>query len=581
MKIRHELPGRIRLLVPGLWRKEDAIILSSYLGALDGIIKCSVNHRLSSALLIYDPEKIQVEPVIAQIKLVMHYLQSSPAEAKQALLERLFAGAMAAEVPKKGAAQKAVFFGLLYLLYKWKQARFGKFPLSRSVPWLQAASLVTIVGGYPLLKGYYKKCTDSLPGNSEDMLKQAAVFFTLVRESTKGILVLALKTFNDWIKFSADLNNHRHWQAARGGDCRLYIAAAGNSWKLTTAEELHKNDILHLFTGQRVPVPAYVAGGEAIIAAAGGSRPCPSGGWVKAGHIVREGSLKLRLLQEGFSRKEPGIALDNVHQPETPYERGISLTALSGAMLSYLFTGSALNAMAVLLLMSPSAVNAAVSSGLNNCVHRLSRQNVLVPDPNSLLEIPACRNLVIHQDLLNSDTVGFTPSFIERPESLGLQVFMLAGQAPSERLNSVNTARISPEELTRLPGRSILVCSGSKRREFLPAFTIRFAASPTAEEADIWIFKREPGDLPDILQEIWHTRKVIGQSVLFSRAFNIFYGAAALLQPFDAFAAKSLNTTNSLVALLSNQRIFWSLKGKKSGGKEKEGVKGKEGGWLF
>lgn len=83
----------------------------------------------------------------------------------------------------------------------------------------------------------------------------------------------------------------------------------------------------------------------------------------------------------------------------------------------------------------------------------------------------------------------------------------------------------------------------------MPAFS-------TENKTDILAFDRNLRDLPDILKEVKYARKVISQSVFFTQAFNIWFGANAIFKPLDAFAAKSLNTTNSLVALLSNQRIL-------------------------
>ena len=561
MKKLHEIPGRIRLFVPELWKKEDAIILRSYLAALDGINKCTVNQRCSSVLLIYDAKRIQVEHVVSQIEFIMQHLHTLEASEKHSLLTQLSHDPQDLQARQAGAAKKVIVFSLVYCLYKWKQAKFGKFALSQSVPWLQVSSLVTIIGGYPLLKGYYKKCTRELPGDSEDLLKQSAVFFTLARESAKGVFMLALKTLNDFIKFSADINNHSQWQRGQGDVCRLYIAADPHSPKMLTADKLQMGDTLLLSAGQFVPVDASITEGEAIIAEAEGLRIYKSGDFINSGCIVREGQVRLEILKDGNPREELDIHLDDVHQPETPYQRGITRAALSGAVLSYLFTGNSLNAIAVLLLMSPSAGNATVSSGLNNCVYRLSRQNVLVPGPNCLMGISECRNLVIHQDLFSKEIGGtldkdLITSLIDDLEDLGLKVSILVNQILPEDLVFQNATQISRENLSHLPDQSVLVCGASNGEDLPLAYTIFFDASPTDDHADILVFERKLSDLPDILKEIWYARKVINQSLLFTQAFNIWYGANAILQPFDAFAAKSLNTTNSLVALLSNERIL-------------------------
>lgn|GEM_PF-3422141 len=562
MQVLHELPGRIRLFVPGLWRKEDGIILLVYLKALDGIIQCDLNQRRSSILIIYDIQRIHMSQIMLQMDTIMEYLQTTEASQKHRLINKIKDYSVELKTCQTGAARKVIGFSMVYLLYKWKQARFGKFALSRSVPWLQVSSLVTIVGGYPWLKGLYKKYTRELPGDSEDILKQSSVFFTLVRESAKGVFVLALKTLNDWIKFSADLNNNRLWQQRRGDVCRLYIVLDQNApTMLLTAEEVKAGYKLWLATGQLVPADASISAGAAFIAEADRTRLCQTGSLIRAGCIVTEGQLKLNLLTDNQTRERVLLPLDDVHQPETPYQRRITQAALSGTVLSYLYTGSSLSAIAVLLLMSPSAGNAAVSSGLNNCVYRLNRQNVLVPDPNRLSEISECQNLVIDQDLFREEIAGpmgrnYVHNIISKLEDLELKVSILVKQEAPEDPVLRNTNQICRDDLYNLPGNIILV-GGAARGEELPSvYTILFNTYSTNIRGDILVFDRKLRDLPDILKEIRYARKVINQSVLFTKVFNIWYGVNAILQPFDAFAAKSLNTTNSLVALFSNQRIL-------------------------
>ncbi|MEA4925509.1 MAG: hypothetical protein VB084_09385 [Syntrophomonadaceae bacterium] len=557
MHILHRLPGRIRLYVPELWQKEDALILRGYLKSLDGITECKANHRRSSVLIVYDPARIKPDQLQHQIDFSMSYLKTCPNPEKRALLSavnddsRLDAQA--------GAARKVVFFALLYLLYKWKQSKFGKFALSRSIPWLQASSLVTILGGYPLLKTYYKKYTRPLPGDSEDQLKQASVFFTLVRESAKGVFVLALKTLNDWLKFSADINNYRQWQ--QEDECRFYMVEEQDLCKMLPAAQLQKGSVLTLAAGQLVPARGCVTDGEAAITLARETRVCQYGHYVKAGSIIKEGRIKLELVENGKPGKKPVIDLDDVHQPETPYQGGITRVALSGALLSYLMTGSSLNALAVLLLMSPSAGNAAVSSGLNNCVYRFSRKNIMVPDPNRLLEISECRQVVMPQELFRRYETGpgsgnTAAAVVEDLKNLGLDVAILADRADQPAADYPSVTFITSADYARQQGPSILVGGASSPKHSPAAYTVLITGDPADKPADIMVCEGQLRDLPDILKDILYTRKVISQSVFFTQAFNIWYGARAIFSPFDAFAAKSLNTTNSLVALLANHRIL-------------------------
>ena len=105
---------------------------------------------------------------------------------------------------KNISRNKFLVFSLIYILFKRKQISFGKFSLSRNVLVFELASLVTIIGGYPLLKKFFKQSTRVYQQDSEIILNMVAISFTISRESSKGILVLVLKHMNNYIKLASD-----------------------------------------------------------------------------------------------------------------------------------------------------------------------------------------------------------------------------------------------------------------------------------------------------------------------------------------------------------------------------------------
>jgi len=75
--------------------------------------------------------------------------------------------------------------------------------------------------------------------------------------------------------------------------------------------------------------------------------------------------------------------------------------------------------------------------------------------------------------------------------------------------------------------------------------------------SDCIIFEENIDQLADLIYMSQKSHKLISQSITYSQIYNTIFGALAFFQCFDAFTAKSLNTINSLIVLLLNERIRW------------------------
>jgi len=77
-------------------------------------------------------------------------------------------------------------------------------------------------------------------------------------------------------------------------------------------------------------------------------------------------------------------------------------------------------------------------------------------------------------------------------------------------------------------------------------------------QSDCIIFENDMEKLADLILISNKSLKKINNSITISQVYNSFFGMLAFFQYFDAFTAKSLNTMNSLMILLINERIRWS-----------------------
>jgi cation-transporting P-type ATPase C len=73
--------------------------------------------------------------------------------------------------------------------------------------------------------------------------------------------------------------------------------------------------------------------------------------------------------------------------------------------------------------------------------------------------------------------------------------------------------------------------------------------------SDCIIFDEDINKLDDLIMLSQNAYRVIQQNITMSNLFNIFLGTIAFFGKFDIFSAKSIDTINSILALVMNERV--------------------------
>ncbi len=196
------VPGRVRFKVPGIYcNKWLARYMDIYLCQVYGIRSVRANDVTASIIITYEDDKTDVHLIRKHIYDKINILKNKE-------LKPLKQYTYLSNLIEKRDVKKRHFliYASIYILLKIKQGIWGKFWMSSHIKILQMASLVTIVGGYPVLKNLYKKYTHHVLGDADMLLKLIAVSFTLMRESSKGVSVLILKQLNDYVKLAAEVS---------------------------------------------------------------------------------------------------------------------------------------------------------------------------------------------------------------------------------------------------------------------------------------------------------------------------------------------------------------------------------------
>ncbi|AOQ22887.1 Potassium-transporting ATPase ATP-binding subunit [Moorella thermoacetica] len=178
--IRHRLPGRLRLYLPGL--KKGLLLPGNLVDetrGIPGVQGVRASSLTGSLLLFYRPREIEEVELLHRVgELIARQDRTLPVPGKLPPLVpdflRLAAGG-----------------GILAALVL-KRLIAGEPPLARSPRVVNSAALVTAITGYPLLHRGLTCLSRGRGVNADLLLAGAAISLLLLRESLPGLLILVL-----------------------------------------------------------------------------------------------------------------------------------------------------------------------------------------------------------------------------------------------------------------------------------------------------------------------------------------------------------------------------------------------------
>lgn len=384
MVVLHSLPGRVRAKSRRLYDKSMSQYIGIYCDSLYGVKFCRVNHKSGTILILYDEEKTQDALILKNIETAIITVKSN-GQAELGQNDKYFMA-----VSRRDKAKKwFLIYGILYLAFKIKQILFGKFSLSSSVRVLQAASLVTIIGGYPILKRIYKRFAGNIPGDADLLLTLAALSFTILRESSKGILVLWLKELSDYIKYSAEAECRRLLRKNTGKTSGMMYLLGDGEPVLVPVNELCTGDMVEVRKGEISLVDGDVAEGKAVVSSLYHTgQPYISiitaGDRIFEGITVLSGDVKVKITRIPETDNKADLAVNDIgiYRDIQLYTRRITYISLALAVASYAFSRSFLTSLAIMLALSPSAAATAFSSGVKGYISLLNKKNIYIRNPN-------------------------------------------------------------------------------------------------------------------------------------------------------------------------------------------------------
>ncbi|MBC2581318.1 HAD-IC family P-type ATPase [Clostridium sp. DJ247] len=596
MKELSVLPGRVRFKSNKAYRnKQLAEYIDMYMENLYGIKYSDVNYNTGTILVVYDEKKTNLELIKNSIEQVLTSDINYNTETFKSY--NLY---YKTKKRKEKVKTKFILSSLIYLFLKVKHFVFGKFFLSSSIGMLEAASLITIMGGYPLLKSIYNKFTKRIHLHSDMLLRLAAVSFTILRESTEGLFLIVLVDFSDYIKLSAELKCERllKHSMVKPPNTAWIITNNGDEM-LTLVQSLEVGDIISVNKGEVVPVDGEVLEGKAVVNNLYYTgQPIVSAiqekNKVYEGMIVLSGQLKVcvQRIPEIFNKNDLPFESLRLNEKVVKFQNGIVPFSLGLATISYLFTGNMLDALSIILILCPASSQLALSTGISNYIYLLSKYHIYLRNPNTFEKIVNTDSIVFDKTgtLTNGNMSEMQETIREGTYELINQlklngitnISMLTGdyydkaKYVSDELEITNMyVNCNYEEKLKIieeqKSYNTVMMVGDGVNDVLAMraadVSVSFADSSCDKiklNSDCVIFEENANRLSDLIILSKAAYNNIDQNIKIANLYNIIFGTLAFLGRFDTFAAKSIDTINSILVLILNERIKWITPAKKT-----------------
>lgn len=385
------LPGRVRFKSNKLYHnKELATFVENYINSLYGVNSGKVSLNTGSVLVKYQADKIHVKRLKENIESVLVAKKIQKYSDEDGINQY-----QSAIVRKKLAKNKFLLWSAFYLAVKVKSISIGKYSISRNVTVFKVASVVTIIGAYPLLKRIFKGLARYITVDPDKLLEYTALSFTVVRESSKGILLLVLKALDDYIKYSSEVesrkalldSNNQHYGMA-------WVRTMDGDEVLVSVDQLEVGSHYFVYPGEMVPTCGKIEKGSAVIDNLYYTgQPLLSritmGNEIKEGIKVVSGKLEVSVTELPEKQLKSDLKLESLSMfnQVRNFQNRMTLFALSSAAMSYFLFHNILTAFSVMLVLSPKATSVAFTSGINNYLYLLNKNKIYLKHPNTMEQI--------------------------------------------------------------------------------------------------------------------------------------------------------------------------------------------------
>jgi Ca2+-transporting ATPase len=360
----HQLPGRIRIEVPGLKHNPKlSAQITDHLQGRAGVTRCTANPLTGRVLVEFSERQILFADIILAIDSLLNEtvlrVTAKPEFPLDTATGRpmLSPGRPLLNLALCGAAFAALFLG----------CKTG--PSSASQAIQTSAAAVTVATAYPFFSRGLRRFLESNRLNY-DLLTGVLVFSLLVMQrNVLGLAISSLVNTIALIRESSQRFAHRRIKEMSALLPQTARLACDGTVKAVPVWQLQSGDIFVVCTGEINPADGLIVSGQAVvddnrITGSPYPRVRLAGEEVLAGSLIAEGTILLQVRHVGADTflariTREALASFNIGFAESGNERLLSFTVLLAAV-SYYFSGNLNRGIAILLAAAPTVLDLAM-----------------------------------------------------------------------------------------------------------------------------------------------------------------------------------------------------------------------------
>jgi len=379
-KFLHVLPGRIRVMVPGLSRNSPmAQSIYFNIGKTPGVISIKINSLSGSVLIHYDDKILNYNDLIILIEETRQHHGLEPKIAPNL-------------ITKWPTVHVLLICAALFIIYI-KIKCFGRSKTSPSEGVVDFAIFLSIISGYPVFSQKLDHWKFPPVIGFEKFADIVSLFLLILKESFEGLFISLMVSFARLVgtvnltKSNYEIMRHHRLPA------RVRVLV-GEEETLVPLSILDKQWILVVKNGEIIMADGKVSHGraevdESRITGIPDHLIKEENSEVYAGSMVVSGKIYILVEKVGSNtfqgrliesfRNKNRSAKNTIHQQRINSQ---SLFSLIFTAIYYLFSGNKLRSITMLLAAIPSAAGLALSTATGLALGNAAREKVFIRDEN-------------------------------------------------------------------------------------------------------------------------------------------------------------------------------------------------------
>ena len=300
-RIAHSLPGRLRLVVPGLeYIQAERRELAAELAGIAGVRRARINVPTAGVLLEYDPKRLDAPAMLERANLVIQKYAMTVYRTRHANRQEE-AGELSMPVSTL-AKRLVVNAGALTLgnfVFKGSAGTgvIGKFTSMQALASLGLSA--------PIAKSALDGLKRDLRPNADFLTVTSIVASLLLGNANSALMILALSDL-------AEMMTAYTIEKTRASIKQMLSVEDGSVWKVNPEggltrcpiSETHVGDLIEAHTGEKIAVDGTARSGSAVVdqsAITGEFVPVErhEGGEVFAGTVVKNGNIRIEARKVG------------------------------------------------------------------------------------------------------------------------------------------------------------------------------------------------------------------------------------------------------------------------------------------